>query len=241
MGLFITIACSSNEEEGELLVFAAASLTNALNEIGAEFEADSGIDVSFNYGASQSLAQQAASGAPADLIISAGQAPIDFLVERELLDSEPVNILTNKLVIVMRQGETPISSVQEITSVERVAIADPELAPAGQYAKDSLTTLGLWDAVQPRLIIGSNVRVTLGYVETNSADAGFVYSTDAAIGSNIQILDIVPADSYPPIVYPAAVFRDADSPNAASRFLDFLRGETGQSILRKYGFEPLDS
>ena len=242
LGLLIslTVACSSkNSEDQRILVFAAASLTNALNEVTTAFEEESGVEASVNYAGSQSLAQQIASGAPADLIISAGPSPIEFLIEKELLDSEPEAVLSNRLVVVTRQGMSEISLISQLgdDSVESVAIASPKLAPAGQYAQDSLTQLGLWADIQSKLITAPDVRATLAYVEAGNVDVAIVYSTDAATAGNVQVLDIVPPGSYLPIVYPAAAVKGSDNIATANEFIAFLKSEEARSIFRRHGFD----
>ena len=124
--------------------------------------------------------------------------------------------------------------------VGRVAIADPDLAPAGRYARESLTRLGLWDAIQERLVIGINVRATLAYVESGNVDAALVYQTDAAIAGDVQVLDIVPPESHSAIVYPAAVIKRSERKIEAREFLVFLRGQAAKSIFLRHGFLPLE-
>ena len=245
MGLLmgVLIGCSSRADDSEILVFAAASLVDALTEIEREFEAQSDTSVAFSFGGSQTLAQQIASGAPADLFIAAGEFPIEFLAERELLDQDASNILANKLVVVTRSDGVRLDSMEQLVikeTVERVAIADPNLAPAGRYARESLTRLGLWDAIQKKLVIGVNARATLAYVESGNVDAALVYQTDAAIAGDVQALDIVPPESHSAIVYPAAIIKRSEHKVEAREFLEFLRGQTAKSIFIKHGFQPLE-
>lgn len=245
VALFGSLAgCSSGGEHPEaLLVFAAASLADAMDEIEEAFETRSGVEVAVSYGASQMLAQQIARGAPADMFISAGESPVEFLSGRGLLEPAVTNLLTNRLVLVVRpEVASDITSMDLLNApvVERVAIADPELAPAGRYARDSLTRLGLWDGLQRKLVFGPDVRATLAYVESGNADAALVYATDARAGRNIEILDVVPADSYPRIVYPVAVVRREEQGAAAIEFLDYVRSAAARAIFVKHGFEALD-
>ena len=242
MGLLmgVLIGCSSPADDSEILVFAAASLVDALTEIEREFEAQSDTSVAFSFGGSQTLAQQIASGAPADLFIAAGEFPIEFLVERELLDQDVANLLANKLVVVIRSGGVQIDSMEQLATVERIAIADPDLAPAGRYARESLTRLGLWDAIQKKLVIGVNARATLAYVESGNVDAALVYQTDAAIAGDVQALDIVPPESHSAIVYPAAIIKRSEHKVEAREFLEFMRSQLARSIFLKHGFRPLE-
>ena len=241
--LAYVLACTSRSGgRDELLVFAAVSLTDSLTEIGRAFEQRSDGDVAFSFGGSQELAQQIARGAPADIFISAGQFPVSFLAAKGAIDSDPTNLLSNKLVLVAGSDEIELNSVEGLTTevVHRIAVADPDLAPAGRYASESLKHLGLWDDIQGKLVFGANVRVTLAYVQSGNADVGLVYETDAMTARELVVLDIVPAYSYSPIVYPAVVVRDSGNRRYAGEFIDFLRSETASAVFRKHGFSPLD-
>ena len=230
------------KEPQDLLVFAAASLAGALGDIEDAFEESGSAGVTISYGGSQMLAQQIASGAPADVIISAGGPPVDFLDRKGMLEPERADILANRLVVVVRSSAVlQIDSLQQLRAPEmrRIAIAEPALAPAGRYARESLERLGLWDALQPKMVFGADVRATLAYVESGNADAALVYATDARAARSIRVLDIVPQDSYSGVVYPAAVVKGRPSKTAALTFLDFLRSPTSREIFRVYGFEPV--
>ena len=221
-------------------MFAAASLADALERIGADFEAESGTKVAFSFGGSQTLAQQVAGGAPADLIIAAGENPVQFLVERKLVRSEPINLLTNRLVLAVRQDAHRPDKLQELTgpAFSSIAIADPDLAPAGTYGRQALVELGLWDQIKDKLVFGPDVRSTLAYVESGNADAALVYETDARASNRVDVLDIVPTDSYSPIVYPAALVHQAPNESKAKLFLEFLEGPEARKIFQNLGFQP---
>ena len=240
--LGLLVGClSPSRGRSELLVFAAASLTDALSEIGQAFEAQSEIGIAFSYGGSQELAQQIASGAPADLFIPAGEFPMEFLADKGKIEREAMNLLSNKLVVVTRTNGVQIEKLEQLNTdiVERIAIADPDLAPAGGYARESLTRLGLWDELQGKLIIGADVRVTLAYLESGNVDIALVYKTDARVASNVNVLDLVPSDSYSSVVYPAVVVRRSEKKAEADEFLEFLRSEAAAEIFLRHGFEPL--
>ncbi len=231
-------------EPPELLVFAAASLVGALDEIEEELESSGEVRVAISYGASQMLAQQIASGAPADLLISAGEFPVSFLRDRGLVESAPILVLTNELVVAVRSNTGPrLTSMEDLATanVRRIAVADAGLAPAGRYAKESLASLGLWDAIGPKLVNGPDVRATLAYVESGSADAALVYRTDAEASDRVEIMDIVPGDSYPPVIYPAVVLSASNHGAEAQDFLRFLVGEEAREIFRRFGFVPFGS
>ena len=241
--LFILGCSSGSSSNNELLILSAASLAEAMGEIETSFESETGIELYISLGGSQWLAQQIASGAPADLFISAGNQPILFLAERGLLDGKPVPILTNQMVIVV-DSKNPFSfnSLEELKNprIERIAIADPLLAPAGLYAKHALTKLDVWNAIESKLVFGADVRTTMAYVETGNADVAFVYATDAALADSLSIAFIIPPDTSKPIVYPAAIIAKPYKSTNANRFLDFLMHEAASSIFLQYGFEPVE-
>ncbi|MCH8061255.1 MAG: molybdate ABC transporter substrate-binding protein [Chloroflexi bacterium] len=239
--LVLAAACAPRQpDQRQLLVFAAASLTDSLTELAEEYERTHGTEVSFSFGASQSLAQQIASGAPADLFLAAGMFPVDSLRERNHIEGDVEALLSNKLVVVTAPDVPPISSLGNLAdeSIERIAVADPEIAPAGSYARESLRSLGLWEGIRSKLIFGADVRATLAYVEAGNVDVALVYSTDAQIADSLTVLDIVPLDSYTPIIYPAAIPLLSDKKEAAREFLAFLKGEKAMKVFARHGFGP---
>ena len=198
------VACGSSDHSNEnVLVFAATSLTDALDQTIADFEAQTDSTILVSYGGSQSLAQQIVSGAPADIFISAGKFPVEFLEIRQVAIRSKIDLLSNKLVLVT-EGSNTISDLSELTSdsIKRLAIANPDLAPAGAYSRESLVNLGLWDDLQIKMVFGADVRATMAYVESGNADVAFVYQTDTTISKGLTMIDAVPTDSYSQIVYP---------------------------------------
>ena len=182
-------------------------------------------------------------GAPADAFVSAGPGPMDALENEGLLDAvSRVALLTNVLVLVTGADdvgpEGPASVQALIKAHDKLAIADPELAPAGRYAREALQALGIWAEVQPRLVYGGDVRVALGYVATGNVDLGLVYLTDAQARDRVVVVATVPEGAHEPIVYPAAVLAASLHPDAARRFLAFLQGEDARRTFREYGFVP---
>ena len=240
----VCAACSGQSgASDELLVFAAASLTDSMAEVAAAFEAAGGAKVAVSYGPSQALAQQIASGAPADLYVAAGKPPMDFLQEGGHIADAPVLLLSNRIVLAAApQAALPatIADLAAAPGISRIAITDPDISPAGNYTKTALQNLGLWEAMQSRLVIGNDVRSILAYVQTGNADAAFVYQTDARIAPELVALDIVPADAYPAVVYPAAVVGGSENRDGAQALLDFLQSDDAKRIFRKHGFTPLD-
>ena len=235
-------ACSGGADD-ELLVFAATSLTDAMAEAAAEFEATHGTKVEVSYGPSRALAQQIARGANPDVYVAAGQPPMDFLQEGgHIADGGAVRLLSNKIVLITGRDAPSIGGISELADADlnRVAMPDPEIAPAGNYARTALQNLGLWERMLPRIVFANDVRATLSYVQTGNADAGFLYQTDAANAEEITVLDIVPTDSYPDVVYPAAVVRSTDNVQGAEAMLEFLQSDAGKEIFRRHGFTPLE-
>ena len=234
------VGCSPGSEPERLLVFAATSLINAIEEIRPAFQEKEGIELAVSYGGSQMLAQQIVQGAPADLFISAGEGPVELLAGRDLTDGGARSLLSNDLVVVSRMAGTPLESIEDLASglVGRVAIADPDLAPAGAYARESLVNLGLWESLADKLVLSPNVRVALAYVEAGNADAALVYRTDAMASKGLRVLDIVPADTYSTVVYPAVLIRGSGGRERAELFLDHLQTPSVREVFARYGFLP---
>lgn len=243
VALLLSGCSGTGDGSGEMLVFAAASLADAMEEIETRFEADTGTRLAISYGGSQALAQQIASGAPADVLVAAGRPPVDFLAARDAVDLVEEAIVRNELVVAVRaDGGAGLQTMADLGGppVERIAVADPELAPAGHYAREALESLGLWADLQPKLVFGADVRATLAYLESGNVDAAIVYASDARAGNKLRALDIVPADSYSGVAYPAVVIRGSGNRKAAVTFLEFLRSESAREIFRRLGFQPAE-
>lgn len=221
-------------------VFAAASLTNALTEIGAGWERGGGEKVVFNFASSSTLARQIREGAPADLFLSADEIQMDALEKAGLLATgSRRSVLSNTLAIVV-----PLDSLLRISSardlagpgVKRLALAEPTSVPAGIYSKKLLEDLGVWKDVSGKIVPTENVRATLAAVESGNVDAGIVYRTDALISKKIRVAYEVPAKDGPPISYPFALLREAPSPVGAKKFLDFLSSQAARGVFARHGF-----
>ncbi len=236
-------ACASEERE-DLLVYTAASLTDAVEEIADRYAEETGTRVSLHLGGSTALARQVLRGAPGDVFLSAGAGPMDVLQEADLIDpASRRNILTNRLVLVGRPSvgeDADITSLDDLGDADgvRVAIADPELAPAGEYAREALMSLGIWDSLEPSILPSPHIRAALSYVETGNADVGIIYLTDLRAGDDIQVLEEITAESHSPIIYPAAVLLPGDV-DAASSFVEYLAGDAASRIFLRHGFTPL--
>jgi molybdate transport system substrate-binding protein len=235
-----TEGTQTQSRQVELIVYAAASLTDALTEISQRFESETGGKVFCNFASSSVLQQQIEKGAPADVFISASPQQVDALQQKGLVYEETRrDVLNNRLVLV-----APVDSSLTLTdpqtlaqaSIKRIAIGEPSSVPAGIYGKEALTRLGLWDTVQPKLIPGANVRATLAYVESGEVDVGIVYQTDATISRNVKVIYHFPDSSHAPIVYPAVVLRETKQEGLAREFLVYLKTSKIGEIWGKYGF-----
>lgn len=236
-------ACASEEQES-ILVYTAASLADAVEEIADGYTEETGVEVELHLGGSTALARQIVRGAPGDVFLSAGSAPMDVLEEEGLIDpASRRDILTNRLVLVGKPSvaeEVGVTSIEDLRGTHgvRLAIADPDLAPAGQYAMEALTSLGLWDSLEPSVLPSPHIRAALSYVQTGNADLGIIYVTDLRAANEVQVLEEIPADSHSPIIYPAAVLATGKA-GASSSFVEYLAGDAASRIFRSHGFTPL--
>lgn len=225
---------------GDVSVFAAASLKNALDEVAAQFTAQTGDTVTISYAGSNALAKQIIEGAPADLFISANTEWVDEVETAGLVKARRV-ILGNRLVLIAHGADAaPVQIGAEmdlagLLNGGKLAMAMVDSVPAGQYGKAALESLGLWDDVQADVAQSDNVRAALALVATGEAPYGIVYATDAAAGDNVTIVGDFPADSYPKITYPVALLTEADD-DADRAFYDALSGDAADTIFEKHGF-----
>lgn len=236
-----TAVSTSTQNRGEILVSAAPSLKNAFTEIGSIFEKQTKAHVRFNFASSGLLQKQIEAGAPVDVYASASEKQMDALQAKKLILTETRrNFAGNSLILIV-----PVDSLLGLrafkdmshTSMHRLAIGNPKTVPAGQYARETLIHLKLWDQLQARCVLAENVRQVLDYVVRGEVDAGLVYASDASIASNkITVVARAPEGSHSSIVYPIAVVRESAAPALSRRFIDLTIGKTGQAILQKYGF-----
>jgi molybdate transport system substrate-binding protein len=225
----------------ELIVSAAASLTNAFGEIGKKFEAaDPGVKVVFNFAASGNLLQQIDKGAPVDVFASADEKTMDQAGEKGLvLPDTRRDFARNELVLIVPlNAKIPIAAIRDLGQKEvgKIALGNPETVPAGRYAREALTNDGIWQELAPKFIFGDSVRQVLDYVSRDEVDAGFVFSTDAAVARD-KVKVALEAKNHKPIVYPVALVSTTKKKDLAERFVSFVRGGEGRAILVKYGFE----
>lgn len=244
LGLLVVMGAASMARAQELLLSVAVSLKDATEELGREFQRTRpGVTLRYNFGASGDLQKQIEAGAPVDLFISAGQKQIDDLGKQGVLRAESRRIFARNVLTLIVPGDSrldlrgPADLLRP--EVQRVVIGNPKTVPAGQYAEESLRSLGLWEALRPKLIFAENVRQALEYVARGEVDAGFVYSTDAATrAGRIKEAGRLPQESYAPVTYPGAVIAGSRHPALAQAFLDLLLSPAGQQVLARWGFQP---
>jgi len=232
-------------QDKPVLVFAAASLKNALDDISAQYQHDTGKTASISYAASSALAKQIEAGAPADIFISADLDWMDYLAGKNLIQANSrKTLLGNKLVLIAPvKSARPVKikpgfPIAKLLKGGRLALADPDSVPAGKYAKAALQNLGVWDSVANSLAPGENVRATLALVARGEAPLGIVYKTDAAAEPAVKIVGTFPENSHPPVVYPIALTASSANPNAAA-FLAYTESAKAKPLFRKQGFTVL--
>ncbi len=234
---------AGSAQAAPVTVFAAASLKNALDEVGAQY-ARSGGDARFSYAASSAIARQIEQGAPADIFVSADSDWMNYLVDRKLIvASSRKDLLSNNLALIAPADSKVVLRIGKGMPLARalgdgrLALAGPDV-PAGKYAKASLGALGVWDSVSGRLAQAENVRMALQYVARGESPLGIVYDTDARVEPKVRVVGLFPAGTHPKIVYPVALVAASKNPDAA-RFLAYLSGPQAGAIFRKYGFTVL--
>lgn len=231
------------EEEtpgAEVHVFAAASMTDCLDEIIALYQEDSNNTIVPVYESSGTLEKQILEGADCDIFISANQEKMDSVQEQGAVDEDTrKDLLGNNLTLIASADkEGAVKDVESLLSddVQTIAIGEPADVPAGEYAEELFKNMGIWDQIQPKLVYAKNVRAVLEYVDGGDADAGMVYHTDALLMENGKIICDAPADKYTAVNYPAAIMSEAPQPEAAADFYAFLETDEAKAIFEKYGF-----
>ncbi|HEX4153178.1 MAG TPA: molybdate ABC transporter substrate-binding protein [Steroidobacteraceae bacterium] len=227
-----------------LTVFGAASLTNVLQDLGDAFTRQTSVAVKFSFAGSSTLARQIEQGAPADVFMSADVEWMDYLEARHLIrESTRRDVVGNRLVLIAPADSTlklkimPGFALAAALGEGHLATGDPASVPVGRYAEAALKKLGVWTEVSGRIVRAESVRSALEFVDRGEAPLGIVYKTDALIDRNVRIIDVFPADSHSPIVYPVALTRAAQ-PEAAG-FIAFITNPAANATFKSYGFLPL--
>ncbi len=225
----------------ELSVSAAASTTDVLKSInGLYTQANNNVKIVADFASSGILQKQIEQGAPVDVFLSAGASQMDVLQKQQLiLDETRKDLLNNKIVLIVPVNSSlGIGSFDDLISdkVTKVAMGDPKFVPAGTYGKETLDVLGITEKLQPKLILGADVRQVLTYVESGNVDAGIVYSTDAAISKGVKIVASAPDIINDKIVYPIAIIKYSKNIDIAKTYISFLFSNQAKDIFQKYGF-----
>lgn len=243
---FPVVVYAGEESSDEILVFVAASLTDAMKEIKDKFEEEKngGGKVFLSFGGSGTLYRQILKGAPADIFISASATQADALeLDGFVLLDTRKDLLTNTLVVIVsRGGGVKIEQPGDLArrEVGKIAIGEPGSVPAGAYAKEALENLGLWEDLHPKIVPALDVRTVLAYVERQAAGAGIVYKTDALISDEVEVAYEFPEDSHTRIIYPAVILKDTGAGAMAGEFMDFISSAEAIETFESYGFKAAE-
>lgn len=242
--LLVSGASAQTREPAEILVYAASSLTDVLDELSRAYEKESGTRVRISFAASSVLARQIEAGTRADVFCSADQQWMDYLDARGLLAAGTRrDVVGNRLVLIAPADSRlsleiePGFGLAAALGRRRLSTGDPDAVPVGRYAREALTNLGVWKDVEAKIVRADNVRTALMYVSRGEVPLGIVYATDAAVDPGVRVVATFPADSHRSITYPAAATLKAQP--AAKDYLDFLSGERAATTWRKFGFATM--
>ena len=228
----------------EVTLSVAISMKDAVEELGRGFMSRRpGVKLTYNLGSSGELQKQIEAGAPVDLFVSAAQRQMDELDQKSLIVRASRRVFARNVLTVIKPSDSRLDLAKPPdlldARVARIVIGNPRTVPVGQYAEESLRALGLWDRLQPKLVFAENVRQALDYVARGEVDAGFVYTTDAAIRADrVKEVFRPGEETYRPVVYPVAVVSHAKEPALAQAFIDLLVSAEGQAVLARLGFQP---
>lgn len=232
---------AESESPVELTVSAAASLTEAMNQIVIEYASVApNVTVTVNYGSSGALQSQIENGAPADIFFSAATKQMDALNDQGLMASDTIiNLLKNEIVLVVPPDSAlSIGSFLDAATdtIKSIAIGDIASVPVGQYAQETFTSMNIWDEISAKAIYGSDVKQVLSWVNAGDVDCGVVYSTDAAVDGTVKVVASAPADTHKAIVYPVGIVKASTNQTTAADFISYLQSEAGLAVFKQYGF-----
>lgn len=244
LSMFMMTGCGGDEEDAEkpeVTVLAAASLTDALNEIIAEYEKDAECVITPSYAGSGELVQQIEGGAPCDIFVSASKSNMDQLEDGGYIDKDTrKDLLGNTLTLIATIEKKDVVTMESLTSDEvgTIAVGEPETVPAGKYASQVFENKEITDRLTDKIVYAKDVKAVLNYVETGDADCGFVYRTDALLMDDTkgEIIGDVDESLHDPIVYPAALMKDAPQAEYAADFYEFMQSDFAKEVFEKYGF-----
>ncbi|NET76325.1 molybdate ABC transporter substrate-binding protein [Okeania sp. SIO1F9] len=254
LSCLLTISCSqtTNNSSSEstastinLTVSAATSLKDAMEEIEPIYEQkNTNTSLTLNLSSSGSLRQQIEQGAPVDLFISASPSHINILQEKDLIIDESLrDLLKNQMVLIVPTENTAaVNTFQDLTkdTIKNISIGKPESSPAGKYAQEVLTSLGIYEALETKIVFAKNVRQVLNYVATGNVDAGIVYRTDTNASNPVKIVANAPDKSHTPVVYPIVIIKDSKNIEAAQKLAEFMFTSEAKAVFEKYDFITLE-
>ena len=235
-------SAKADTKKVELQVSAAASLTDVMKELAANYQKEHpNVEIKFNFGSSGALQQAIQNGGAADLFFSAAQKQMNALEKAgDLAADTRRDLLINEVVLIVpKEGGKDIKSFEELAGdkVAKIALGEPKGVPVGQYSEEVFNNMKIFDQVKPKAVYGSDVRQVLAWVENGEADCGIVYATDAAISQKVRVAAKAPEGTHKPIIYPAAILKDSKQKDTAADFLKFVSTPESAKLFQKYGFE----
>ncbi|WP_300369861.1 molybdate ABC transporter substrate-binding protein [Brachyspira sp.] len=235
-----TSQSNANTENKEILILAAASLTDVLTELANNYKEETGTEVIFSFASSGALQTQIEAGSPADIFFSAAQKQMDALQEKDLIDTETrKDLLENKVVLITPSNSTlNIKSFTDITNADitKIGLGEPKSVPVGQYSEEILSNLSILDAAKQKAVYGSDVRNVLSWVETGEVDCGIVYATDAKIAKNVNIISEAPEGTHKKVIYPISIVKSSVNKEEAKKFIDYISTDKSIETFKNYGF-----
>jgi molybdate transport system substrate-binding protein len=237
-----TSSAKPEQANTEIFVSAAASLTDAMNEIAVLYNKEHpNVKVTYSFGASGALQTQIEEGAPADVFMSAAQKQMDTLEKKDLIAKESrKDLLVNKVVLITdKENKAGVKDFADVANgnVKMIALGEPKGVPVGQYSEEIFTSLGILDAVKAKATYASDVRQVLAWVENGEASCGVVYATDAAISKDVKIVAEAPAETHKPVIYPVAMVKASKNKEVSQDFINFLSSKEAIAVFEKYGFK----
>lgn len=245
LALSVGVALPAMAAEEKITVFAAASLTNALQEIATQYQKEKNVEVVSSFASSSTLARQIEQGAPADMFISADQQWMDYAQDKDLMDTATrYTLLGNELVVIAPKNSSfndvaidDKTDWKSLLNGGRLAVGDPDHVPAGIYAKEALQNLKAWDELSPLMARANNVRAAMALVEREEAPLGIVYGSDAVASDKVKVIGVFPTNSHKPVEYPMAIVKDHNNATVKG-FYDYLKTPEAAEVFKRYGFAP---
>ncbi|ACS84981.1 molybdate ABC transporter substrate-binding protein [Musicola paradisiaca] len=243
--LTLGMSAGAYAAQEKVTVFAAASLTNALQEIATQYQQGKEVSIVSSFASSSTLARQIEQGAPADLFISADQQWMDYAQGKQLMETDTrYTLLGNELVVIApKSSEIKGIKINNATDWKsllkggRLSVGDPDHVPAGIYAKEALQKLNAWDTLSPLMARANDVRAAMVLVEREEAPLGIVYGSDAVASAKVKVVGIFPADTHKPVEYPMAIVKGRNTP-VVKAFFDYLKTPQAAEVFKRYGFTP---